>query len=218
MVTKVKPSTLTDRVNAVYARSNPTSWPDPHQDREATAEEYSRVTNPEKYFIAVLRARAWVQVLASLPDIDAEPLEVELLGAHFNGGVRLTSRRADTLPLLLLERDLTDAGDVPVVCVSMAESDIEIGRVPDCGCDACDFGSANLATGLDETIVEALNGMILILGANWRGTWTPDGGGVGGRPGHPELDQVMAWGRQLSRGEDVSFPEDVRVLVNSPWV
>ncbi|MFC7021565.1 DUF6226 family protein [Promicromonospora thailandica] len=214
----MKSSALTDRVNAIYARSNSTSWPDPHQDREATAEEYSRVTNPEKYFITLLRARAWVHVLGPLPDIDAEPLEVELLGSHFDRGVRLTSRRADTLPLLLLERDLTETGDSPMVCVSVAEPDIEIERVPDCGCDACDFGSANLVKGLDETIVEALNGMVLMLGANWRGIWTPDGGGVGGRPGHPGFDQIMAWGRQLSRGENVSFPEDVRVLVNSPWV
>lgn len=212
------PSTLTDRVDAVYALSNPTSWPDPHQDREATTEEYSRVTNPEKYSIAILRARAWAQVLESLPDIDAEPVEAETLGSHFSRGLRLTSRRADTLPLLILESDPRSTGGIPVVSVSMAESDIEIGRLPDCGCDACDFGSENLVEGLDGTIIEALNGMVVMIGTNWRGTWTPHGGGLGGGPGHPEFDQVMTWGLQLSRGENVSFPEEVRVLVNGRWI
>jgi hypothetical protein len=214
----VDPATLTERVNAVYARSDPPSWPNPHQDREAGDDEYSRVTDPTRYDVVAQRARAWVRVLGSLPDIDAEPVAPKSVGPRFDRGVRLTSRETGTLPLLILEHDSTGAEDVPMVCVSLVEPEIEMGRVPDCGCDACDLGSADVVSGLDETIIEALNGLVLMLGTNWRGTWTPDGGGVGGGPGLPEFDQVMDWGRRIAGGETVAFPEEVRVLVNRPWM
>ncbi|MFI9485394.1 DUF6226 family protein [Promicromonospora sp. NPDC052451] len=209
---------LIARVDAEFARLDPPRWPNPHEDCEASEEEYSRVTDPGRYRVVALRARAWSRVLGTVPDIDVEPVAPESLGPDLDGGVRLTSRRPGTLPLLLLERGPTKDSEVPLVRIGMADPDTELELVPDCGCDACDHGSDDLVRGLDEAVVEAMSGIVLMLAGTWRGVWTPDGGGVGGDPGLPELDQVLAWGRRLSRREHVSFPEDVRVLVNDPWM
>ncbi|MFC7024052.1 DUF6226 family protein [Promicromonospora thailandica] len=211
-------STLAARVDAVYARSDPASWPDPHADREPSEEEYSRMTHPERYAMVALRAQAWVEVLGSLPGINAEPAVGASLGTGFSGGTRLTSRTPGTLPLLVLERAVQDFDDVPAVHVSVDRPEVEIERVPDCGCDACDYGSANLVEAFDDTVADVLNGLVVLQGDGWRGTWTPDGGGVSGAPGLPELDQVLDWGGRLFAGESVALPEGVNALVNARWL
>ncbi|WP_407320151.1 DUF6226 family protein [Isoptericola halotolerans] len=210
-------SGLTARVDAVYERAAPPSWPDPHAAREAAPEECSRVTDPQRYRVAALRARAWAEVLGDLPDVDAGPAGADVLSDRFDRGVRLVPRRPGTLPLLLLERDGDDA-DVPAVVVSMAEPDVELGRMPDCGCDACDVGSEDVLDGVDETILEALGGVVVMRGRHWHGTWSPEGGGSGGRPGCPEHDQVMSWGRRLARGEPVALPDGAQAWVSASWL
>ena len=38
-------------------------WPDPHPDRRPLEEEYSRVTNPQRWAILAARAEAWFKAL-----------------------------------------------------------------------------------------------------------------------------------------------------------
>jgi hypothetical protein len=68
------------------------------------------VTDPARYRIVHARARAWVEALTALPDVEAEtlppaPLDRDGHLGRFDREVKLSSRRPDTLPLLLLERD-----------------------------------------------------------------------------------------------------------------
>ena len=49
-------------------------WRDPHPDRMPLDEEYSRVTNPQRWRILAARAEAWFAALAAagLAEIEAE--------------------------------------------------------------------------------------------------------------------------------------------------
>lgn len=199
-------SSLVARVADVYARSDPPSWPNPHADREASEEEYSRVTDPGRYTAVLLRARAWVEVLSGLPDVET---------SRDGSGVRLVSARPDTQPLVVVEE--SPDGGVPSVRVGLADA-VNADLFPDCGCDACDFGSADLLEGLDSAVLELLGGAVLLVGDDWQGLWTTDGGGsVSGGARTPELEQVMAWGERAYAGDVAAAPEGVRVLVNRAW-
>lgn len=111
-------------VAAAYNLLEMPSWPDPHPEMTSPlADEYSRVTQPERYRIVQARARAWSHALRAMPGVEAEtlapaPLDTEGHLGHFDRGVRLTSPRLGSLALLLLERDADvhqwDAGALPV--------------------------------------------------------------------------------------------------------
>ena len=52
-----------------------TAWPDPHPDgAPPREEEYSRVTDPQRYRIAVARARVWAEGLGRVPGWSFEAL------------------------------------------------------------------------------------------------------------------------------------------------
>src|SRR5699024_11200623 len=60
--------TLREAVARTYA-AGPlagVSWPDPHPDHEVADEEYSRVTDPERYRVIGARTVAWIETLTNL--------------------------------------------------------------------------------------------------------------------------------------------------------
>jgi hypothetical protein len=70
--------------------------------------------------------------------------------------------------------------------------------LPDCGCDACDSGSDDLLSAIDEVIGHVVAGPFVVLrGHRWDAQWSPDGGrsaGAGSGPDHTRMmDCVAAW-------------------------
>jgi hypothetical protein len=228
---------LQAQVAATYDRLGAPAWPNPHPDGAPPRdEEYSRVTDPDRYRIVHLRARVWAETLGAVPGITVEslapaPLDAEGRLGRFDRGVRITVPRPGTLPLLLLERDasLEPAGStaveatpgprtLPVLHISVAEPSVEIERQPTCGCDACDCGSDDLVGTIDETIGRVVGGPLVALrGLGWHATWYPDGGHSGGSGWGPTHAWVMDQCRRLAHGEDVRLPAGTRAYVGRPW-
>jgi hypothetical protein len=206
---------LRSRVAASYDLLDLPSWPDPHPGGTPPHDaEYSRVTDPERYRVVPARAREWARHLGELPGVRIEPLD---------DGVRLTSPRAGTLPLLLLERDpRSDRGVTwPVVLsISVVRPEIVVERQPDCGCDACDSGSADLLTTVDRAIGAVVGGPFVALrGAGWHALWHPDGGSSGGTAGaYPDHARLMDLSRRLADGADVALPDGAVPFVGRGWL
>jgi hypothetical protein len=222
---------LRSQVAVRYDRLRLPSWPNPHPGMvRPSNEEYSRVTDPERYGIVHARARVWADTLDDLLGVDVvslppSPLDDEGHLGPFHRGVRLTSPRPGRLPLLLLERDVTWPGldrSLAVLHISVVEPRVAVERLPDCGCDACDFGSEDLLHAVDETIGNLVGGPFVALRGNeWHALWHPDGGSSGssGSSGwnldHRDLMELC---RRLAGGEPVRLPEGTRAYVGRSWL
>ncbi|EHY87254.1 DUF6226 family protein [Saccharomonospora azurea] len=233
-------SDLREQVEAAYDGLGLPSWPDPHAGLPTTAqEEYSRVTDPERYRIVHARAQVWVDSLAAVPGVQVERLAPAPLGdgttRRFDRGVRIFPPRPDALPLLLLEEDAPvsgGAGSLAVLSIGVARPEIRLELVPDCGCDACDFGSDDLLEAIDGTIGNVVDGPLVVLrGDSWRAWWHPEGGasestestestedtdGADSR-GRPDHRLLMESSRRIAAGESVRLPEGTEVLVGRSW-
>jgi hypothetical protein len=211
----VTPTELRARVAATYDLLGLPSWPDPHPGgAPAHDEEYSRVTDPERYRVVPARGRAWAARLAELPGVRVEPVD------H---GVRLTSSRPETLPLLLLERDMWPDGRQTwpaVLWISVVRPEIVVDRQPDCGCDACDSGSEDLLTAVDRAVGAVVGGPFVALrGAGWHAMWHPDGGSSGGTDGvFPDHARLMDLCRRLADGAKARLPDGAEAFVGRGWL
>ncbi|WP_378031224.1 DUF6226 family protein [Actinoplanes sp. GCM10030250] len=188
-----------------YAALGMPSWPNPHAGRDASDEEYSRVTDPARYRILHARARVWTSVLAELPGVRVE-------------GERITSERPGTLPLFLAASlvPLTGQdGELPVLQISAGRPDVVVDRQPDCGCDACDWGSEDLLETVDERIRMIVGGPFVALkGDGWQAQWWPEGGSVSTRE---DFEATMDLCRRVSAGEDVELPPGTEVFAGRSW-
>jgi Family of unknown function (DUF6226) len=157
---------LLEEVNRAFelTGANTPGWPDPHPDRSPTDEEYSRVSDQGKYRILDACVDAWVEVLAArglAVVTDVMPAEKTWIGAQ-----RLPS---DVQRIRLLQPTQPDALGV-VIATTLVEGEpfgldlvlvgaeapaVLLETVPDCGCDACDSGSADLLEVLDGWILTA---------------------------------------------------------------
>jgi hypothetical protein len=216
------------RVASSYDRLGLSSWPDPHPgDTMPRDEEYSRVTDPERYRVVHARARIWAEVLEDTLGVRSEALSTDLLSAaggpwEFDRGVRLDPHRAGTLPLLLLERDVptqTGEGTLAVLHIAVARPDVLVDMQPDCGCDACDCGSSYLLEAIDEAVLHVVGGPFVVLrGRKWGAEWHPEGGGTGGEGRGPDFRRAMDLCRRLAEGERVRLPEDTEAFVGRSWL
>jgi len=159
-----------DRAFEVTGADTP-GWPDPHPDRNPRNDEYSRVTDVGRYRILDARVEAWVTVLqaagiARSVEVPAEPwvaglrpptdhLRVRRLEPVAAGGLRLVvaTTLVDGRPFGL-DVGTACAGEVPAL----------LAVVPDCGCDACDSGSADLLTELDGWVLTVARGGVVRAG------------------------------------------------------
>lgn len=232
VVRMVKLGELQEQVAVSYDRLGMPSWPNPHAEAASPREEeYSRLTDPERYAIVHTRARIWANKLGDIPGVGAEPLAPAPLDdeghlGQFDRGVRLTSPRPDTLPLLLLERDVRWPGleaPLAVLHISVAQPRIAVARLPDCGCDACDWGSDDLLHAIDETVGNIIGGPFVALRATgWHALWHP-GGGSSGSTGHgmgpsPDHTHLMDLCHRLAAGENAPLPTGTEALVGHPWL
>ena len=207
------------------------SWADPHAgrpDRSPAEEEYSRLTDPGRHAVVHERARVWAQVLSEragarvdrLPPEPARRVDDEVVG--FDRGVRVASPLPGTMPLLLLERDVPVGSDevLPVLAVAVVRPEVLLAQWPDCGCDACDSGSADLLEALDRSVREIVGGPCVVLrGRGWGAQWVPDGGSAYSR-GHTRDDfrALMEVCRHLAAGEDVALPDGATAFVGRAWL
>lgn len=225
---------LQEQVDARWADLDLPSWPSPRPPMDSPREEeYSRVSAPARYRIVHERARLWADVLSELPGVVKEslppaPLDEDGHLGHFDRGVRLRVDRQGTLPVLLLERDAALPGTadpdtgatatMAVLHIAVAEPRVTVAAQPDCGCDACDSGSADLLRAIDDTIREVVGGPFVALrGKGWEATWHPGGGSGGGTRRMPDFDTMMEVCRQLAAGEHVRLPRGTRAFVGQAW-
>ncbi|GAA3341034.1 hypothetical protein GCM10017714_23310 [Curtobacterium pusillum] len=198
--------TLLDVRRAVASswRSRPEStisWPDPHPDRAPLDEEYSRVTDPHRYTVVGARVRSWADALVALGLAEAHPTA--------DDGVRLIPAAPGALPLHIGVRSMEGAPGT-VVDLLVGDPPIEIGVLPDCGCDACDSGSADLLEAIDEQFVGVMGGGFVLIDSErsriiaWSDGWSASG----------NTGDVAAAVAAARRGERRAGQ---RVLVGASW-
>ena len=200
-----------ERGAAAYGQLSLPSWPDPRPGTTSPRDdEYPRVTQPQRYRIVQARARVWADALVDVPGVETETLDpTPLVGqgqpGSFDRAIRLSSTRPSTLSLFLLEhvvglRESADA--LPLLRICVVTPEITIERVPDCGCDACDPGSAELLRTVDEAIGNVVGGSFVVLRSNgWQAQWHPHGGSSGGTKRGMDHHRAMELSRRLANRE-----------------
>ncbi len=174
-------------------------WPDPHPNRSPHDDEYSRVTNPERWRIVSARADAWVGALThlDLATVTANPAFgwAETSTARIEGvGITRTElvvpRAAGALALTVAHTGSQAMPDTNVILGVGIPARLHL--EPDCYCDACDSGSQDALDVVDEHITDVITGAYrnLVKGSKsiTIGEHGQRGSGVSGR----ELDQVLA--------------------------
>jgi hypothetical protein len=220
-------SELEARVAEIYEALDLPVWPDPHAGLSAPDdEEYSRITDPGRYRIVHARARAWTAALEEVVGARVEtvgpPPSAQPGPTAFDRGVRLVPPSPDTLPLLLLERDvftLPDQETLAVLHVAVARGVVVVATEPGCGCDACDSGSADLLAGIDATIRQVVGGPFVVLrGQGWQAQWHPTGWSAGSDGRGHDWDALIEVCRCLAAGQSVPLPEDAEAFVGQAWL
>lgn len=178
-------------------------WPDPHPSRDDVRdEEYSRCPHPAKYRIIGARLTAWAQAVSrlGLAQVDERPggapLWREPSSHTLARTLLLTPARQGSLPLVasfLAWERLDDA----VVLLGAGAPAVEVELIPDCGCDACDSGSADLLAWLDRCVLDVLSGAFVHVTSPGRGTVTgrEDGWSASGRFRAVDVPEVLAQAR-----------------------
>ncbi|MEU6388467.1 DUF6226 family protein [Streptomyces sp. NPDC046939] len=152
-------------VTEAFARTGADTppWPDPHADRDVRDEEYERCTRPEKYRILAARAQAWSRALRAsglaVAEEAVDPAKVwrGAVDVPVVDAVRLRPARADALPLVF-GYAAVDGVPRTALVIGAGEPAVQVGLLPDCGCDACDDGSDSLLEAVDELVTAVVTG------------------------------------------------------------
>jgi hypothetical protein len=161
---------LLRQVEAAFVMTGATTpgWEDPHPDRHALEDEYSRCLDPGKFRILDARVDAWVKVLADrqLAQVTTGPADAWLDGVRDPATwwrVRQLEPTAEGGLMLVLASTLVDREpfglDVGVGGAGLPT--VLMDSVPDCGCDACDSGSADLLQTLDGWLLSVVRGGVV---------------------------------------------------------
>jgi hypothetical protein len=147
-----------DRAFAVTGRGL-SRWPDPHADRMAAEDEYSRLLDPAKWRIIGARAEAWMVALTgralAVLERDASIRWQEAPGPAITRTDRLVPVSAGALPLVVARSRIDDVDDAGVV-LGVGEPAVCVTVLPFCGCDACDGGSQYELDELDHHILSVV--------------------------------------------------------------
>lgn len=162
------------------------SWDDPHASRDPRDDEYSRVTDPERYRVTHLRGRVWAEVLAERLAVQVEAVEsLESLADPEHpsrvvvGARRLVPSSSGARPLLLVEVEVADGEEQPLrgLDVGVDRPGLVSSSHPHCGCDACDDGSEALLDGIDRSVLDVVAGpSVMRRGADGEPRWRRSGG------------------------------------------
>ncbi|WP_153011818.1 DUF6226 family protein [Serinicoccus chungangensis] len=213
---------LMDEVTRRYAVLDEPSWPCPRDPTESPQSwEYSRVTDPARYDALLARRRVWAEVLctavgAQRADTPAPRAALREAAANREVLLRLPTDAAP--PIWFLERfGRARDGLVAAVEIAVGEPRVSLGRLPMCGCDACDDGSDRLLEEVDELVLHAISPFVALRGEDWsfdRGVMTQ---GSGGRSEPWSFSELVRLADSLLAGEQVDVPDDARVLVSQGW-
>jgi hypothetical protein len=136
-------------------------WGDPHRRREPADEDYSRVTDPDKWRIVGARAEAWCSTMSDLGlaviQRSAEVRWVEKPGTVISSAERLVPRAAGALPLVVAHSRVGDGVGVGLT-LGVGDPAVLLSLSPYCGCDACDGGSQEVLDDLDDHIFGVVSG------------------------------------------------------------
>ncbi|WP_338702633.1 DUF6226 family protein [Streptomyces sp. Q6] len=118
------------------------------------------------------------------PPVWRRPPEVEVADA-----IVLRPRRPDAVPLVIGYGAIDDVSRT-VLVLGVGEPAVPLGIVPDCGCDACDDGSAGILEMVDESVLAVITGDVVHIddgrggelidtqesrsASNWRGAGRSD--------------------------------------------
>ena len=178
------------------------SWPDPHAGAEDEPDEaeYSRVSDPAKYRILGARVAAWLRALTGLglaTVSTVDDMSAMWRGKKPDSGPISQARwvrphRPDAIALLVCTSGFEGPTDNGVL-LGAGTPAVEIVLLPDCGCDACDSGSAELLEELDDHILDVVTGAFTHV-ATPRGTvqGERDGWSASGPWDFAEAEQVLA--------------------------
>ena len=163
-------SALLPAVDAAFdrLRGDLVDWPDPRPGLAAPQEEeYSRCEHPGRYRLLGVRADAWVEAITAAGLGTAtvvDPDDVAWVGAPHLRPHRVTvlRGRTGTQPVVVGWGRVEDADDA-IVLVGVGEPTHVLDRQPDCGCDACDTGSVDLLSTVDDAFVLALSGGVHVV-------------------------------------------------------
>jgi hypothetical protein len=156
---------LLDDVDAAFAvtGADTPGWPNPYKDGpEPDEEAYERSTNPEKFLIVVARARAWTRVLldrgwareASHVDWALRPMEP-------GGADTVLEPAADGAVSLVLTTHTPMDGAHPFnITIAAGDPAVRLASLPDCACDGCDSGSADLLKDMDMWVLSVVDGSL----------------------------------------------------------
>ena len=161
---------LVAAVNAAFVETGRglAQWPDPHPDRMPLDEEYSRVTNPQRWKILIARVEAWLEALAAAGLAETEEAVVvwrEPPRVTVSRTFRAVPQIPDALPLVVAWKRFEEIG-WPAVVLGVGDPAEVVAVIPDCACDACDSGSQVVLDELDEYILGVVTGAYRRL---WRG-------------------------------------------------
>ncbi|RDI26773.1 hypothetical protein DEU38_1087 [Rhodococcus sp. AG1013] len=154
-------------VDAAFATTGAATpgWPHPYKDGHAPdAAAYEKVTNPEKFLIVVARARAWTKVLLDRGWArEASQIDWALRPFDTGGADTVLEPAADgAVPLVLTTHTPVDNDHIVTVTVAAGDPAMRLASIPDCGCDACDRGSAELLRDMDRWVLSIVDGSLAV--------------------------------------------------------
>ena len=185
-----------DEAFAVAGRGH-VQWPDPHATRGPADDEYSRVTNGEKWRIIGARTDAWLNVLG---DVGLATIERDVSvawrsepGTQISRADRAVPRRAGAVPLVIARSAVGGVSDAGVT-LGVGDPAECVACIPHCGCDACDSGSANELSEVDRVVIGVVLGTFRRLTAGRRQITQFDDSGwsASGAFRRREVDAVLA--------------------------
>ena len=160
-------------VSEAYAETgaDTPSWPDPWSDRDAPPDEaYSRCLDPVRQHRALeARLRAWEQVWTDLGAATVRELDPDQAWTGSDRAPASWSRLRVVEPTrpaalrLVVATAVVDGGEF---CLDLGTQDgvgppVLLSVLPDCGCDACDSGSADLLASLDDWVLTVARGGVV---------------------------------------------------------
>lgn len=189
--------------------SGGTRWDDPHEHRDISDEEYSRVSEPERYAVVGARARSWIKALESLELGTAQNVEAPpwAYGPTDGRAVLVTPVRAGALSILVVLGSTEGIEDA--VALGAGDPSVLIRMEPFCGCDACDSGSDNLLTAIDALFTGIIDGSFLYAeGEDWKLTVGANGWSASGSQDFDSLIDKARAGTSIGR----------LMITGDPWL
>lgn len=135
-------------------------WPDPHPDRRPLEDEYSRVTNPQRWKILAARAEAWFAAMTAAGIAETEEAAVawrEQPRIPVAYTFRAVPLAPNAIPLVIAWNRIEDV-EWPALVLGAGDPTEVVAIIPDCACDACDSGSQDALDELDEYVLGVVTG------------------------------------------------------------